>query len=164
MMKRDQAVELERCLADANRALDRARLVIAGFLKEDRIRFNDLLEDVVDVLHSELLPAIYAQHPNMEPPTVEEEVIDSDLTWDQVQLPSAVTVLDFDRVVLSELGPRWRKTARIVVRVSIHYRNLGIDLDPAIIAARLMAMVDSDLVDGAGDLRQWRFSEVRLKG
>jgi hypothetical protein len=30
-------------------------------------------------------------------------------------------------------------------------------------AARLKAMVDSRLIEGAGDLRKWRFSEVRLK-
>ena len=57
-----------------------------------------------------------------------------------------------------------RKCARIVGDVSEHYRSLGVSLDPAIAAARLMAMVDSGLVESAGDLRKWRFSEVRLKG
>jgi uncharacterized protein DUF3658 len=71
--------------------------------------------------------------------------------------------MDFDRIILSELSHVARKTARIVGRVSEHYRSLGIDLDPAIVAARLMAMVDSGLVERAGDLRMWRFSEVRLK-
>jgi hypothetical protein len=47
-MKKEQAIELEQCLADANRALDRARIVIAGFAKQDRIRFDDLLENVFD--------------------------------------------------------------------------------------------------------------------
>ena len=47
--------------------------------------------------------------------------------------------------------------------MSEQYGELGIDLDPAIVAARLMVMVDSDLVEAAGDLRMWRFSEVRLK-
>jgi hypothetical protein len=73
-------------------------------------------------------------------------------------------VLDFDRVILSTLSPQRRKTARIVGTVSEHYRTLGVDLDPAIVAPRLMAMVDSGLVESAGDLRKWRFSEVRLKG
>jgi hypothetical protein len=66
-------------------------------------------------------------------------------------------------VILSTLNVQWRKTARIVGNVSEHYRSLGIDLDPAIAAARLVTMVDSGLVEGAGDLRKWRFSEVRLK-
>ena len=59
--------------------------------------------------------------------------------------------------------PRWLKTARIVGDVSKHYRSLGIELDPAIAAARLKAMVDSGLIESAGDLRKWGFSEVRLK-
>jgi hypothetical protein len=68
MMKREQAIELEKCLVDADSALDRARLVIASFAKEDRIRFRELLEQVLDALHGEMLAGIYAQHPDMEPP------------------------------------------------------------------------------------------------
>ncbi|HWZ40205.1 MAG TPA: DUF3658 domain-containing protein [Bradyrhizobium sp.] len=78
-------------------------------------------------------------------------------------LPPSITVMDFDRVVLSTLKSQWRKTAVIVGSVSEQHRSLGIDLDPAIAAARLMAMVESGLVESAGDLRKWRFSEVRLK-
>jgi hypothetical protein len=94
---------------------------------------------------------------------MDRKQLDSELTWDKVHLPPSVTVLDFDRVILSELGPHWRKTARIVGRVSAHYESLGIDLDPAIAAARLMTMVDSDSIESVGDLRKWRYSEVRLK-
>jgi hypothetical protein len=165
MMKRERAIRIEQCLVDADRAMHRARLIIASLAKEDRIRFGDLLDNVVDALHSEVLAAIYDQHPDLEPPQVDREVpiIDSDLQWGQVSLPPSVTVLDFDRVILSELSPHWRKTARIVGRVSEQYIELDVDMDPAIVAARLMAMVQSDLVEGAGDLRLWRFSEVRLK-
>jgi hypothetical protein len=50
---------------------------------------------------------------------------------------------------------KWRKTARIVGNVSEHYGKLGIGLDPAIAAACLMKMIDSNLVEAAGDLRMW---------
>ena len=108
MIKRKQAIALEECLAEANDALERAGRVIAGFAKDERIRFSGLLGNVFDALHAELLTAIYVQHPDMEPPLVDEEIptIDSDLRWDQVQLLPSVTVLDFDRVVLSEVGPQ----------------------------------------------------------
>ena len=106
---------------------------------------------------------IYRQFPDLRPPSKEKARIDSKLTWDQVTLPPSITVMDFDRVILSLLSQHGRKTAAIVGRVSEHYAGLGISLDPAIAAARLMAMVDSGLVEGAGDLRMWRFSEVRLK-
>ena len=56
-----------------------------------------------------------------------------------------------------------RKTARIVGDVSEHYRTRGIDLDPAIAAARLMAMAEDGLIEAEGDVRKWRYSEVRLK-
>ena len=38
--------------------------------------------------------------------------------------------------------------------------NIGIY--PAIAAARLMVMADSGLIESAGDLRMWGYSEVRL--
>lgn len=106
---------------------------------------------------------IYRRFPELEPPSKGKRFVDSKLTWKQVQLPPAVTVLDFDRVILSTLHRQWRKTASIVGNVSQHYREKGIDLDPAIAAARLMAMDASGLIESAGDLRKWRFSEVRLK-
>jgi Protein of unknown function len=99
----------------------------------------------------------------MEPPVKGARFVDSKLTWKQVQLPSSVSVVDFDKVILSELSRHWRKMARIVGNVSEYYRKLGIDLDPAIAAARLRKMVDTETIEGAGDLRKWRFSEVRLK-
>jgi uncharacterized protein DUF3658 len=164
-MKRERAIELEQCLADANRALNRARLVIAGFAKEDRIRFRDLLENILDALHSELLAAIYAQHPDLEPPTVDEEapVIDSDLRWDQVQLQPPLTEAEFDRAIHSTLSQHWRKVARIVADVVHRYERLGLAISHELVAARLKALADSDLIEGVGDLRMWRYSEVRLK-
>ena len=47
--------------------------------------------------------------------------------------------------------------------MSEHYLSHGIDISPEIVAARLMAMADSGLIEDIGDLRKWRFSEVRLK-
>jgi len=41
--------------------------------------------------------------------------------------------------------------------------RLGINVNPAIVAARLMALAASDLIEDIGDLRMWRYSEVRLK-
>jgi hypothetical protein len=165
MMKKEQAVELEQCLADANRALDRARLVIARFAKEDRIRFSDLLENVLDPLHSELLAAIYAQHPDMEPPTIDEEdaEIASELRWDQVRLPSPVAEADFDQVIRGTMSRYWRKVAAIVPDVVKRYESLGVSISCEMVAARLHALSDSDLIEGIGDLRMWRHSEVRLK-
>ena len=102
--------------------------------------------------------------PELKPPSSGRRFVDSKLTWDKVSLPPSVNVLDFDRVILSEVRQHWLKTARwSSADVSEHYDKLGIDLDPAIAAARLMKMVETGIVEAQGDLRTWRLSEVRLK-
>ena len=164
-MDREQAVEIHRHLLDAANAVNRVSGLTSNLSKDELRAFAEPLGNVGTLLHYDLLhQLIYRQFPDLKPPSEEEPHIDSELTWNQVSLPSSITTMDFDRTVLSELSQHWRKTARIVGRASEHYRKLGIDLDPAIAAARLMAMVDAGLVEGAGDLRMWRFSEVRLKG
>jgi hypothetical protein len=165
IMNREQAAAIHQHLMRAGNAIQRAGSVIQDLGQEDRQAFAEPLENVVTALQYELLyRLIYRRFPDLKPPSKEKPRIDSKLTWDKVHLPQSVTVMDFDRVILSELSRHWRKTARIVGRASEHYRGLGIDLDPAIAAARLMTMVDSGSIEGAGDLRKWRFSEVRLKG
>jgi hypothetical protein len=144
--------------------MNRIGALVFDLDKEDRTAFAEPMGNVYTALHYEMLhKVIYRQFPDLKPPSREKPVINSKLTWDQVRLPASVTVLDFDRVILSTLSPQWRKTARIVGNVSEQYRGLGIDLDPAIAAARLMTMVESGLVEAQGDLRKWRHSEVRLK-
>src|SRR6185437_17012747 len=99
--------KLEQCLADANRALDRARLIIAGFAKQDRMEFSDLLENILNTLHGGLLAGIYAQHPDMDPPSDIDEVIpeiNSELRWDQVRLPPPVTEAEFDDAIRSTMS------------------------------------------------------------
>jgi Protein of unknown function len=115
-------------------------------------------------LNFDLRRTIYRKFPDLRPPDKGSRFLNSKLTWKQVQLPPSVTVLDFDRVILSTLNVQWRKTAKIIGDVSQHYRSLGVNLDPAMAAARLVTMVDSGLVESAGDLRKWGFSEVRLRG
>ena len=165
MIKREQAIELEECLADANDALERAGRIIAGFAKEDRIRFDGLLSNVLDALHGELSTAIYAEHPDMEPQRADDEepIIDSELRWDQVRLPPSVLDADIDAVIFALMSTHWRKVAAVVGRGYDRCKELGIAVSYEVIAARLMALSDADRIEGIGDLRKWRYSEVRLK-
>ncbi len=162
-MDQEQAAEIHRHLLRAVNAIRRAERIMWDLPQQDRAAFAEPLGNTVTALHFELLQVIYRRFPDLRPPDKGWRRVDSKLTWKQVQLPPSVTAVDFDRVILSAMSPQWRKTARIVGDVSKHYGSLGISLDPSIAAARLMAMVDSGLVEGAGDLRKWRFSEVRLK-
>jgi hypothetical protein len=90
--------------------------------------------------------------------------IDSDLRWKQVRLPPPLTEADFDAVILSTLSQHWRKVASIVIRVVEKYEHTHPAVTYEIVAARLEALRGADLIDAQGDLRKWRFSEVRLKG
>jgi hypothetical protein len=163
-MTREQAAEIQRHLLTAKKAINRVAALVFDLDKvEDRKAFAEPVGNAYGALQHEMLDkVIYRQFPDLRPPSKEKPRIDSKLTWDKVSLPPSVTVMDFDRVVLSYLGQQWRKTARIVGNVSEHYASLGISLDPAIAAARLMVMVDSGLIESAGDLRMWGYSEVRL--
>jgi hypothetical protein len=162
-MNREQAVEIHRHLQRAANAIRRAEAIMWDLDQPDRKAFAEPLGNTVTALHFELLQVIYHRFPDLRPPAKGWRRIDSKLTWKQVQLPSSVTVLDFDRVILSAMSHHLRKTARIVADVSEQYRTRGIDLDPAIAAARLMAMAEDGLIEAQGDLRKWGFSEVRLK-
>ena len=162
-MNPEQAAEINRHLQRAANAIRRAEVIMWDLDQVDRKAFAEPLGNTVTALHLELLQVIYRQFPDLRPPVKGWRRIDSKLTWKQVQLPASVTVMDFDRIILSELSQHWRKTARIVGNVSEEYRTRGINLDPAIAAARLMAMTKDGLLEAQGDLRKWRFSEVRLK-
>jgi hypothetical protein len=163
-MNREQAIEIERHLKRATNAIRRAEILMWKLDEgDDRTAFVGPLGKTIIALNFELRGVIYKRFPDLKPPSKGSRFVNSKLTWQKAQLPPSVTVLDFDRVILSTLNAQWRKTARIVGNVSEQYRSLGIDLDPAIVAARLMTMVESGLIESAGDLRKWGFSEVRLK-
>jgi uncharacterized protein DUF3658 len=74
-----------------------------------------------------------------------------------------VTDAEFDQVILSTMSSHWRKVARIVGDVVVEYKRLGLVISSEMVAARLQALSDSALIEGVGDLRKWRHSEVRLK-
>jgi hypothetical protein len=43
-------------------------------------------------------------------------------------------------------------------------KELALPVDPEVLAIRIRALVEADRLDNQGDVRKWRFSEVRLKG
>jgi hypothetical protein len=42
-------------------------------------------------------------------------------------------------------------------------KERGLPIEDKVIAARLKVLSDSDRIEGIGDIRSWRHSEVRLK-
>jgi hypothetical protein len=164
-MNREQAVRIQKHLLDADVALDHARMAIAGLGKQERLALDELLREVVGTLRLDLLAQIYDQYPDLEPPPRNEEIptISSSLTWDQVRLPPSVTEADLDGIIFSLLKPRWQKTATVVILAMQRCRERALPIGDEEIAARLQVLSDSDRIEGIGDLRKWRHSEVRLK-
>src|ERR1700738_627072 len=164
-MKRQQAVRIHEHLLDAHLALDDAGMAIAGLDKEERLRFDRLLLEVVAALQQKLLAPIHDQYPDLEPPVIDEEIpaISSELRWDQVRLPPSVTESDLDGIIFPILKPLWQKTAMVVILAMKRSKERGAPIGDEEIAARLQVLADSDRIEGIGDLRMWGHSEVRLK-
>jgi hypothetical protein len=165
-MNRDQAIEILKRLTEVERALQGAERAVAGLGKEDRLKFDGLLWNVIAALHEGVLTELFKQHPDLEPPTsddTEDTQLDSQLRWDEVRLPQSLTEAEFDEAILSTLGLHWRKVAAIVSRIVDKYQHTHPAITYEVVAARLQALSEADTIEGIGDLRMWGFSEVRLK-
>lgn len=161
-MKREEAAEIHDHLVEACKALDNSRqIALANRDKAEWVEFNRLVCEVFFDLSEKLLHPIYEQYPDLlgqEPPTVSSE-----LTWSEVRLPPSVTEQQLDELIFSLLTPRWQKTAKLALHAAERCEKLGLPISDEVIAARLEALSDSDRIEGAGDLRMWRHSEVRLR-
>ena len=164
-MDREQAVEIHRHVRRAVNAMQRAERLILSLDQEDRAAFAKPLGNVASALHYELLfEMIYRPFPDLRPPAKGWRFVDSKLTWKQVQLPPAVTEADIDDTIFSVMKPVFQKVAMVIIRSLKRCEELAFPVDDQVIAARLRLLADAGRIEGAGDLRKWRFSEVRLKG
>ena len=89
--------------------------------------------------------------------------INSELRWDQVQLPPSVSEADLDGMILSVVTPYPQKMAMILGHALGHCQERGWLISKEALAARIQALVEADRLESRGDLRMWRFSEVRLR-
>jgi hypothetical protein len=92
-----------------------------------------------------------------------DESEDSGLRGEDVSLPASVSVADLDALIFHDLVQSWRKVARIVGRAQMVCEARSLPISGEVIAARVRALVDAGTLEGVGNLRRWRFSEVRLK-
>ncbi len=161
-MNRDQAAKITQHLQDADRALGQAVNVIASLAREEGQELIGLLGELFAILRSDLLSPIYDQYPDLRPENLQEKPwIGSTLRWDQVHLPPQISVKEIDDILISVLKPHWQKVAMVLSRATDRFEQMGLSLE--IVAARIQELVDNDRIEGAGDLRKWGFSEVRLK-
>ncbi len=61
------------------------------------------------------------------------------------------------------MRPHWRKVAMVVGQALDRCKEIGIPISDEVLAARLQVLAEAGRIEDIGDLRMWRFSEVRLK-
>jgi hypothetical protein len=158
-MDRDQAAEIHKHLRDAAAALDRATQAIFKLDTDERKAFAEVLFDVHDALHFGLLRALYAEHPELRPP--DPPRISSTLRWED--LPDKISAADIDAMIFELLTPRLQKVAMVIAKALKRCEELALPVSAEIFGARIVALAEAGRIEGAGDLRKWRHSEVRLR-
>ena len=74
------------------------------------------------------------------------------------------SVSDIDQTLLSFCDKRWLKVARVIGKTMDVFEKRGLEITGIAdrIDARMAALVASGQIEAKGDIRRWRYSEVRL--
>jgi Protein of unknown function len=162
-MDKQQAVEIQEYLLEAATAIDLASAIACRLSREERETIAVPLLEIYSALHLKLLGMLYDQHPELAL-LGELPVVTTMLRWDDVVLPPTVSETEIDEVVFSVVTPRWQKIAMIVGKAAERDRTLALAINAETFGARVVALAEAGRIEAKGDIRKWRFSEVRLKG
>ena len=162
-MDRTQAAEIKKPRKAAS-AIDRASQVISALDAGDRELLGAPLEKIALALHFELLRAVYFRYPDLRPPDPDRRRINTARRWKDIVLPESVSETDLDSAIFSALTSRWQKTAMVIGKTLEHCKTLALPVDDEVVGVRIRALADAGRLEGEGDLRKWRYSEVRLNG
>lgn len=163
-MNKAQASKIHRRLLAVGAALSKVDEALSELSKEDREMFSDAMAHLYVGLRAKALRVIYSRYPELWPIPSDFDEIDSDLRWEQMTLPPSISEADLDAAILSKLKPRSLKVAKVVTDVFKVYEDRGQSIDVNIIAVRIRWLAETGRIEGFGDLRKWRYSEVALKG
>jgi len=75
--------------------------------------------------------------------------------------PSLLSDDEIDAMLLAQVECRWLKTARVVLGALKAWGNWE-NWDEDRVTLSMKALVEKGKIESAGDLTNWRFSEVRL--
>lgn len=160
-MDRDHAAAIHKHLLDVAAALDRTTEAMFKLDKAERQTWADMLFEVHDALHFGLLRTLYAEHPGLRPADEAPEV-SCTLRWEDVVLPERISAEDIDAAIAEALALEWQKTAMVIARALPRCQEIAVAISTEILGARIVTLVETGRIDGAGDPRMWRHSEVRL--
>jgi Protein of unknown function len=161
-MDRIQAAQIQRHLLDAADAINRASQLIFALDREDQAILTAPLGNIILALHCELLHALYIRYPDLRPPESGRDMIDTARRWEEIVLPESVTETDLDSIIFSTLNLRWQKTAMVISRALKRCETLALPVDAEMVGVRIQALTEAARLESQGDLRKWRYSEVRL--
>jgi hypothetical protein len=161
-MDRTQAAEIQRHMLRAAKAINRASEIIFAFDEEDREVLSAPLLEIIEALHFKLLRAVYIRYPELRPPDPGRSRINTARRWKDIVLPESVSETDLDSAIFSALTSRWQKTAMVIGKTLKHCETLALPVDDEVVGVRIRALAEAGRLEGEGDLRKWRFSEVRL--
>jgi len=162
-MDRKQAAKIQRHMLDAAKAINRASEIIFTLdEEEDREALATPLQEIILALHFKLLRAVYNRYPDLRPPEPDRSMIDTARRWEDIVLPGSVSETDLDTAIFSALSSRWQKTTVVLTRALERCETLGLPVDLQVLGARIQALAEADRLESEGDLRKWRYSELRL--
>jgi hypothetical protein len=131
MMDKTQAIEIEKHLRAASDAISRALGVVVTLEQEDRASFANGLGEIESCLHFDLLRAVYARHPELQPLSDQPAHIINKLRWEDVTLPASVSEADLDSIIFSALTsrdckrPRWWSRRPWTAAWNVSYRSVA---------------------------------------
>ena len=76
-----------------------------------------------------------------------------------------IPAAEIDRLLPANSDQHWRKVARVIARTMQALEGRGVQIDGGMadaIDARMKALVNSGQLEAEGDIRKWRYSEVRI--
>jgi len=161
-MDRTQAAEIQRHMRRAAKAINRASEIIFALDEADREVLSAPLLEIIDALHFKLLRAVYIRYPELRPPDPGRSRINTARRWKDIVLPESVSETDLDNAIFSALTSRWQKTAVVVGNALKYCKTLALPVDEEMVGVRIRALAEAGRLEGEGDLRKWRYSEVRL--
>jgi hypothetical protein len=161
-MDRTQAAEIQRHMLRAAKAINRASDIIFALDEEDLEVLSAPLLEIIKAMHFKLLPAVYLRYPDLQPPDPGRSRINTARRWKDIVLPESVSETDLDSAIFSALTSRWQKTAMVIGKTLKQCETLALPVDDEVVGVRIRALAEAGRLEGEGDLRKWRYSEVRL--
>jgi hypothetical protein len=73
------------------------------------------------------------------------------------------TAIDLDTVILTCATPEWQKVTMLIAATVDATKAQAVDVTAQTIAGHIYALAESGKLEGKGNIRRWRTSEIRRR-